>query len=138
MNIRLLLAAAIWILTGSAAVQAQVIVANPKVKIDAIAKSDLRDIFTGASSNYGDGSRAVPVILQSGPVQEKFLKNYVGKSDAAFRAAWRSVVFSGQGTLPRSMAGDAAAIDYIASVPGAIGYVGTLPEGAKVKSITVK
>jgi ABC-type phosphate transport system substrate-binding protein len=135
---RILLTAALGTLLGVGAVQAQVIVANRGVKADAISKADLRDIFTGASSNYRDGSRAVPVTLRSGPAQVEFLRNIVGKSDAAFHATWRSVVFAGQGIMPQSFDSEESLIDYIATVPGAIGYVSASQNHDKVKTLTVK
>ncbi len=137
-TIRILRSAAIWALLGWGGVHAQVIVANPGLKLAELSKSDCRDIFTGVSSNYKDGSHAVPVTLRSGPVQEAFLKNYLGKSDAAFRATWRAVVFAGQGMMPKSFDTEAALIDYVASVPGAIGYVGASTDHEKVKVIAVK
>jgi hypothetical protein len=89
MQTTLLLSVAIWTLLALGTARAQEIVVNPAVKISEISKSDLRDIFTGASRNYKDGSRAVPVTLKNGPAHEAFLKNYIGKSDPAFRATAR-------------------------------------------------
>ena len=34
--------------------------------------------------------------LKAGAGHDAFLKKYVGKSDSAFRAGWRSLVFTGQ------------------------------------------
>jgi hypothetical protein len=138
MKTRLMLSAAIWALLGWRTVQAQVIVVNRGVKIADISKSDLRDIFIGASSNYKDGSRAVPVVLRGGPLQETFLKVYAGKNEAAFLATWRTLVFAGQGTIPKSFDAETALIDYVASVPGAIGYVSAPTDREKVKSLAVK
>ena len=111
---------------------------NSSVKIDEISKAELRDIFTGAASNFKDGSRAVPVQLKGGAVHEAFLKTYVGKNDAAFRAVWHVLVFSGQATMPRSFDTEAALLEYVARVQGAIGYVGSSTEPGKAKSLTVK
>jgi len=116
---------------------AQVIVANPSVKVSEISKSDLASIFTGASSNFKDGSRAVPVVLKGGSTHEAFLSKYLDKNDAAFRATWRSVLFAGKGTMPKAFDSDAALIDYVASTSGAIGYVSTDPPG-RVKVLSVK
>jgi ABC-type phosphate transport system substrate-binding protein len=138
MKLRRLLILTVWILLGLCTVHAQVIVVNPRVKASAISKSDLRDIFSGSSSIFGDGSRAVPVILKGGPVHAAFLKTYVGKDEAAFRATWRSIMFAGQGTMPKVFDSEAALIDYVATVPGAIGYVSGSTNHEKVKSLAVK
>jgi ABC-type phosphate transport system substrate-binding protein len=119
----------------SSRTQAQaVIIANPSVKASDVSKSDLRDVFTGASSSLKDGSRVTPVLLKQGAVHDEFLSAYVGKNDAAFRASWRSLVFSGQATMPKSLDSEAAVVEYIAHNPGAIGYISkaTAHEGVKV------
>ena len=138
MKTRILLSSAIWALLEFRTAHAQEIIVNASVKITEISKSDLGDIFTGASSNYEDGSRAVAVNLKTGPVREALLKNYVGKSDAAYCAAWRVLVFSGQSVMPKNFDTEVALIDYVAFVPGAIGYIGSPANSKKIKSLTVK
>ena len=128
----------LWPLLALGSLQAQVIVANAGVKATEISKSDLLDIFTGASSNFSDGSRALPVTLKAGPVHEEFLKRFIGKKDLLFRGDWRVLVFSGKGTMPKAFATEDELIQYVASVPGAIGYVGTAPHSSQVKSLSVK
>lgn len=127
-----------WILLAVGTARAQEIVVNSSVKIDEISKADLHNIFTGTSSNYKDGSRAVPVQLKSGPIHEAFLKTYVGKNDVAFRAVWNVLVFPGQATMPKSFDTEAALLDYIAKIPGAIGYVGSSTDPGKAKTLVVK
>ena len=117
---------------------AQTIVANPAVKGAEISKSDLRDIFSGSSSTFKDGSHAVPVTLRAGAVHEEFLKTYVGKTDSGFRAAWRMLVFTGQGSMPKTLDSDAQVVEYVANTPGAIGYVSKGSPSDKVKVLTVR
>ncbi|HEY1254949.1 MAG TPA: hypothetical protein VGF01_09230 [Terracidiphilus sp.] len=118
--------------------QAQVIViANPSVKATEVSKSDLRDVFTGAATELKDGSRVVPILLKAGTVHEEFLQAYIGKNDTAYRAGWRSLVFSGQATMPKSLDADAAVVDFVAHNSGAIGYISrsTPHEGVKVLAV---
>lgn len=125
-------------LVASARAQAQVIViANPGVKASDISKDDLRDVFTGNATAFKDGSRVVPILLKAGTAHEEFLQVYIGKSDTAYRAGWRSLVFSGQASMPKSLDGDAAVVDFVAHNPGAIGYIAksTPHEGVKVLAI---
>jgi ABC-type phosphate transport system substrate-binding protein len=120
-------------------VQAQVIViANPSVKATEIGKNDLRDIFTGAATSLPDGSRVVPILLKAGTANEEFLKAYVGKNDTAFRAGWRSLVFSGQASMPKSLDTDTAVVEFVLHNPGAIGYIGASSPHEGVKVLTVK
>jgi ABC-type phosphate transport system substrate-binding protein len=110
------------------------VIANPSVKASDVSKGDLHDVFTGASSSLKDGSHVVPALLKAGAANDEFLAAYVGKNDAAFRAGWRSLVFSGQASMPKSVDSEAAMVEFVAHTPGAIGYIGkTVPhEGVKV------
>jgi ABC-type phosphate transport system substrate-binding protein len=118
--------------------QAQVVViANPSVKSAGVSKSDLKDVFTGAASSLKDGSSVTPILLKSGPAHAEFLSAYIGKDDTAFRASWRSLVFSGQASMPKSLDSEAAVVDYVAHNPGTIGYIGkaTPHDGVKVLEV---
>jgi ABC-type phosphate transport system substrate-binding protein len=122
-------------LLGTTPSSAQVLViANPSVRAASVSKNDLRDVFTGISTSLSDGSRVMPILLKAGPVHESFLSAFIGKNDAAFRASWRSLVFSGQSSMPKSIDSEAALVEYVAHTPGAIGYIGrSVPhEGVKV------
>jgi hypothetical protein len=134
----------VFLLLASASIfaaraQAQVIViANPSVKSADVSKGDLRDVFTGAASSLKDGSNVVPVLLKSGAVHEEFLSAYIGKNDTAFRAGWRSLVFSGQASMPKSLDSEAAIVDYVAHNAGAIGYISKATPHEGVKVLTVR
>jgi len=131
-----------FLLVASAALfasraQAQVIViANPSVKAADVSKNDLRDVFSGAASSL-NGSGVTPVLLKSGGTHDEFLRTYVGKNDTALRAGWRSLVFSGQASMPRSLDSEAAVVEYVAHTAGAVGYIGkaTPHEGVKVLAV---
>lgn len=119
--------------------QSQVIViANPGVKASEISKSDLRDVFTGASNTLPGGSSVTPILLKSGAVHEAFLQAYIGKNDTAYRAGWRSLVFSGQASMPKSLDSDAAILEFVAHTPGAIGYISKASPHEGVKVLVVK
>jgi ABC-type phosphate transport system substrate-binding protein len=115
-----------------------IVIANPGVKATEISKNDLRDVFTGAATALPDGSRVVPILLKAGTAHEEFLKAYIGKSDTAYRAGWRSLVFSGQASMPKSMDPDTAVVEFVAHNAGAIGYIGKATAHEGVKVLTVK
>ena len=114
------------------------IIANPSIKGSNFSTSDLRDVFTGASSTLKGASSIGPVLLKQGPAHEEFLTRYIGKSDSAFRAYWRSLVFSGQGTMPRTLDSEAAVVEYVAHTPGAIGYISRATPHEGVKTLAVR
>ena len=133
---------AIFFILGSmllaAKSQAQVVViANPGVKATEVSKNDLKDVFTGASTSLG-GASVVPILLKAGTAHEEFLQAYIGKNDTAYRAGWRSLVFSGQATMPKSLDGDTAVVEFVAHNAGAIGYIGKASPHEGVKVLAVK
>ncbi len=140
MNLRLpfLLFALAGALTGMEAPAQVIVIANPSVGAVEVSKSELRDVFTGASSSFPGAAQVTPVLLKQGQVNEDFLDLYVGKSDSAFRANWRSILFSGQGVLPRTLDSDAAVVDYVAHTVGAIGYIGKSSPHEGVKTLIVR
>ena len=114
-----------------------IVIVNPQLKSTSASKVDVREVFTGESTSLKDGSRVVPVLLRPGPTEDEFVATYLGKSDAAFRAAWRSLVFSGQAGMPRSLDSERAVVEYVAHTPGAIGFISkkTPHEGVKVLDV---
>jgi ABC-type phosphate transport system substrate-binding protein len=114
-----------------------VVIANPGVKAAEVSRSDLRDVFNGVATSLKDGSHVSPALLKSGATSDAFLSAYIGKPDGAFRAGWRSLVFSGQASMPRTLESDAAMVEYVARTPGAVGYVssGAPHEGVKVLQV---
>lgn len=122
---------------GITKAQDVVVVANKSVKASEVSGDEIRDVFSGDKSSFKDGSHVVPVTLKSGPAHEAFLKKFLGKSDSAFRAAWRSLVFTGQGTMPKTFDTETALLEYVAATPGAVGYVAKDP-GDAVKKLSVK
>jgi ABC-type phosphate transport system substrate-binding protein len=131
-----LLVAGASILVPHAQAQA-IIIANNSVKSAEVSKSDLKDVFTGAASSLKDGSHVTPVLLKSGSANDEFLSEFIGKNDTTFRAGWRSLVFSGQATMPKSLDSEGAVVEYVAHNAGAIGYIGkaTPHEGVKVLAV---
>jgi ABC-type phosphate transport system substrate-binding protein len=126
------------LLSGSNANAADVsVIANASVKVTEVSSNELRDLFLGDKSAL-EGSKAIPVTLSKGGTHEAFLEQYVGKTDAAFKALWRKQVFTGKGTMPRSFDTEEALVAFVNATPGAVGYVSSSKAGAGVKVLKVK
>lgn len=117
------LALTVFAAFSAARAQDVMIVINRQVSISQITPTELREIFTGSRIRFHDGMHAIPVVLKGGPIHEVFLRHHLDQSPEEFRTLWRKAVFSGQGAMPREFASESAALEYIASTPGAIGYV---------------
>ncbi|MBB5059291.1 ABC-type phosphate transport system substrate-binding protein [Granulicella aggregans] len=134
----LLFAVAGFLLHSTHGLSQVIVIANASVRSSSASKADLREVFSGTSSTLRDGTRVVPVFHRPGPVQDEFVATYLGKSDAAFRAAWRSLVFSGQANMPRSLDSDSAVVAYVARTPGSIGYIESKSSHESVKVLAVQ
>ena len=133
----LLFVASVSIFTVRARAQV-IVIANPSVKAADVSKGDLKDVFTGASTSLKEGGNVTPILQKAGPSHDEFLQSYIGKNDTAFRAGWRSLVFSGQATMPKSIDSEAAVVEYVSHNAGAIGYIGKATPHEGVKVLPVK
>ena len=118
----LLLAASASIFVVQAKAQV-IVIASPDVKTTEISKNDLRDVFSGSATALPGGGRVVPILLKAGTIYMEFLQVYIGKTDAAYRAGWRSLVFSGENSMPKSLDSEAAVVEFVAHNTGALGYI---------------
>jgi ABC-type phosphate transport system substrate-binding protein len=79
-----------------------------------------------------------PVLLKSGATHEAFLKDYVGKSESALETYYRSLVFTGKGSMPKTVATDADVVAFVEKTKGAIGYVSAGAPTGSAKVLEVK
>jgi len=114
------------------------IVANPSVRADSITPAELRSVFLEDRRSLDDGSHVEPVLAKGGAAHEAFLRQYVGKSDDDLRTYYRTLVFTGTGSMPKFLDSDAEIINYVSRTKGAVGYVSIdFPSnGVKVLSIS--
>jgi ABC-type phosphate transport system substrate-binding protein len=114
------------------------VIANPGIKVSEISANDLKDIFLATKSSLGDGTHVEPVWEKGGATHEAFLKEYVGKTDAAVGTYFRSLVFTGKASMPKSVASDADVVAYVEKTKGAIGYVAAGTGTGEAKVLDVK
>ena len=114
------------------------VIVNSSVNASSVSAEDLRNVFLIMKSSLGDGSHVTPVIESSGPGHEAFLKECLGKMDSAFKAYYRNLVFTGKGAMPKSFAGDAEVVAYVANTKGAIGYVSAAAATPGVKLLNIQ
>jgi hypothetical protein len=134
-----LFAVAACLLAAQAARAADIkVIANGSVAASAISPDELKSVFLSTKTSLGDGSRVEPVLEKGGAAHEAFLKAYIGKTDAALETYYRSLVFTGKGSMPKSLASDADVVAYVTKTKGAIGYVSGSASTAGVKVLEVK
>jgi len=133
-----LLAAALTFGVATASAADFKVVANPGITVSAISASDLKDVFLATKTSLSDGTHVEPVWEKGGATHEAFLKQYVGKTDAAVGTYYRSLVFTGKASMPKTLGTDAEVVAYVAKTKGAIGYVSADANTDKVKTLDVK
>jgi ABC-type phosphate transport system substrate-binding protein len=135
----ILLASTLLLWCAATATASEVkVIANSSVAVTSVSSEELKGVFLGTKSTLADGTRAEPVLMKSGAVHEAFVKNYLGKTDAALQTYYRSLVFTGKGAFPKTVASDAEVIATVSKTKGAIGYVGSASETPGVKTLAVK
>jgi hypothetical protein len=114
------------------------VIANSSVGASSVSADELKGVFLATKSSLSDGSHVEPVLEKGGPVHEAFVKEYLGKTDAALQIYYRSLVFTGKASMPKTLGADADVVAYVAKTKGAIGYVGADAGTAGVKTLEVK
>ncbi len=135
----LLLTALLTVGTGLAAFGEDVrVIANPSVSASSVTAEELKGVFLLTKTSLSDGSHVQPVVLKGGAAHEAFLRQYLGKTDAALETYYRSLVFTGKGSMPKTAASDAEVAAYVAKTKGAVGYVSSATGTSGTKTLEVK
>jgi hypothetical protein len=133
-----LASAVLAVLTAGAVQAADVkIIANESVGATSISAEEIKGVFLSTKTSLSDGSHVVPVLEKGGPVHEAFLKE-LGKSDSALETYYRTLVFTGKASMPKTLGADAEVVAYVAKTKGAIGYVAADAPTDGVKTLETK
>ena len=114
------------------------VIANPNVGASSVSADELKGVFLATKTSLSDGSHVEPVLEKDGPVHEAFVKEYLGKTDSALQTYYRSLVFTGKASMPKTLAADAEVVAYVAKTKGAVGYVSAGASTAGVKTLEVR
>ena len=77
------------------------VIANSSVGASSVSADELKGVFLATKTSLSDGSHVEPVLEKGGPVHEAFVKEYLGKTDAALQTYYRSLVFTGKASMPK-------------------------------------
>ncbi len=113
------------------------VIANPSVKIESISASEIKSVFLEERNSLHDGTRVEPVLAKGGTAHLAFLKEYLDKSEDVLLDYYRTLVFTGKGSMPKALRTDEEIAAYVARTRGAIGYVNSAAAFDGVKTLTV-
>lgn len=105
--------------------QEMVIIVHNDNQVAEISQRDLKNIFLGKKSQWEDGSMIQPIILNEELLHGTFLKSFLKRGKKQYETYWKRMIFTGQGSPPKSGKTEADILDFVAKNPGAIGYIST-------------
>lgn len=115
-----------------------VIIVNKDNPIMNITSARLKNIYKGKIRLWDNGTKIIPVELDNkDPLAVKFTKTILGMNMKEKRRYWIEKVFSGSGAPPQQKKDEASVVSFVASEPGAIGYVNKENIDSSVKIITI-
>jgi len=134
----LLVAAGLMIFAAVNSVASDVkVIANASVKADTISAADLKRVFLEEKNSLADGSHVEPVLDKDRQVHAAFLQEYLGMSEDDLQAYYRTLVFTGRGSMPKALGSDAEVVAYVARTRGAVGYVSSAANTEGVKALAI-
>ena len=130
------LAAAV-LLACSGALHAEIVVIvhrnNP---VASMTPDQVAQIYMGASTTFPAGGTATPLDQPEGSAtRDEFLGKVLDKTPAQFKAVWSRLIFSGKGTRPKSLPGNADVRTAVAADPAAIGFIDRASVDGSVKTV---
>jgi len=119
-----------------------VVIVNSANPVDNLSAGELKKLFLSDRSRWDTGKAVAPVMLNPGaPERTSFLKIICGMSDGDLGKYFMQAAFTGKSATPPKELGSAGAVkSFVASSPGAIGFVkaSDLPTGdTTVKAVKV-
>jgi ABC-type phosphate transport system substrate-binding protein len=102
-----------------------VVIVNSANPVDNLSISDLKKLFLSDRSRWDTGKAVAPVMVAAGaPERTAFLKIVCGMNDGDFSKYFMQAAFTGKSaTPPKEVGGIAAVKSFVASSPGAIGFL---------------
>ncbi len=110
---------------------AEYVIAHDPGRPLAIAESEVRAMFLGRRTVWPDGRSVTVVAAATGPAHDGLVR-LLGKTSQQFLNGWKKLLFTGNGSMPKMLAGDQEVVAYVAQTPGAIGYIASPPPAAGV------
>lgn len=113
------------------------VVANKGISIDSITAKVAKKVWLGKTKSLSGTSVKLADLPRGNASRDHFYSTIVKKNEKKLKAYWGKIVFSGKGTPPKVLSSDAEVINWVASTPGAVGYVDSAATNDSVKVLMV-
>jgi len=113
------------------------VVANNGVGVDSITGKEAKKIWLGKTRSLGGVTVKLADLPKGNVSRDHFYSSVVKKSGNKLKAYWAKIVFAGKGMPPKIFNSDADVISWVASTPGAVGYVDSDAVNDSVKVLMI-
>jgi ABC-type phosphate transport system substrate-binding protein len=113
------------------------VIVNKDLQVNEISADDIQKIFLGKKTSWSSGDRIIFAVCEEADIHKSFLRQYVKKSPSQFKNYWKSMVFTGKGSMPASFKTKAEAMAFVSKRSGSVSFV-TAPADDSVKTIRVQ
>ncbi len=115
------------------------LIVHPGVAETEISRPLARLIFGARVTRWEDGSAIrIFVLPDESPLHQEMTKGILDLYPYQLRNAWDRAIYTGIGQAPVQVANEAEMRKRVASVPGAIGYIGRVLNNDKVRALPVR
>lgn len=113
-----------------------VVIVHSRMNQTSLERDIVAVAFLKKQTRWDDGTLIEPVDLESSSTtREVFSHAVLKRSVSAVRSYWQQRIFSGRGVPPPEVKSDQAAVRYVATHAGGIGYVSKKAELKGVRAI---
>lgn len=99
------------------------VIVHPDVKVD-LSQQDVERIFLAKTKTFPDGEVATPVNRKEGEkIRITFDHRVIGKNESQMKSYWAKLIFTGKAVPLKQLGSDQEIMEFVANLPGAIGYV---------------
>jgi len=114
------------------------VIANKSLGVDSISAKEAKRVWLGKTKSLGGSSIKLADLPPGNGSRDHFYRTVVKKSEKKLKAYWAKIAFSGKGTPPKPFGSDGEVVSWVASTPGAVGYVdsGAIDDSVKVLMIS--
>lgn len=115
-----------------------VVIVHTENPTETLSKGKVSQFLLKKSFRWAHDDRVEPIDLTGdSPVRASLTEDIHGRSVNSVKAYWQRQIFSGRAVPPPELPDDSAAVEFVASHPGAIGYVSSSTPLQGVKAITL-
>ena len=99
------------------------LVTNPSVSLNRVERMDVRSLYIMRVARWSNGERVILTTLNTSSSEFKSFAHYLGLRTSQLKRRWNHKSFTGIGSQPAQFNDFASMLDYIATTPGAVGYL---------------